>query len=470
VATPTKSPERRGRPRKDDPRVRLKRMMASFKEASTRVLLDWTPGIRRTAVAQADSGVMRLAADLCEAMLADDRIAGCLQTRVRGLMGLPLKFEAAGMKRAVEEAPAKALEADEDFWVAYPEAVLVDLLTWAVLLGVGVAEHVWVERSGRMLPTLRVWHPRWLRFDWPQQQWFLTQADGSEIPITPGDGKWVVCMPFGPHRPWARGAWRSLSLAWLSKYFAVHDWSRYSEVHGNPMPTTIAPEGCDDADWQEFARDLSQLGGRSAIGLPPGYDFKLVEAQANTFATFEHQIAWADTANAIILLGQNLTTEISRGSLAAAAIHQEIRHDIIRSDAETLSTTLREQSLRWWAEINFGDPELAPWPIWDTKPPDDKAKLATTYFALASSLREFRLQSIPVDIEALAQRFDLPLIKDAPMPPVLPVVAPGADAASQGGGSAKLPSPIHGVGPESLKDPLDTGKPKPSDSSSKKGH
>jgi len=46
-----------------------------------------------------------------------------------------------------------------------------------------------------------------------------------------------------------------------------------------------------------------------------------------------------------------------------------VRDDLVRFDAEALATCLNEQVLRWWAEFNFGDARLAPWPNWDTAPP-----------------------------------------------------------------------------------------------------
>jgi phage gp29-like protein len=43
--------------------------------------------------------------------------------------------------------------------------------------------------------------------------------------------------------------------------------------------------------------------------MPPGWSIKLVEATANTAATFERQIALADRGMTIALHGTNLTNE-----------------------------------------------------------------------------------------------------------------------------------------------------------------
>ena len=227
----------------------------AYREPSVRSLLDWTPASRRSAIALADSGNLRLAADLCETMMSDDRVVGCINTRMRGLMGLPRSFE-RGKDGRRSDLIVKALTDDEDFDTMCPESALVQMLAWGVMLGVGLVEHVWQYRGKRLIPVYRVWHPRWLRWESQERQWYLTSEEG-EIEIAPGDGRWVFCMPYGADRPWSHGAWRAASLPWLAKSFSAQDWARYNEVHGAPVPVAISPEGSDDDDWRAFADDLA---------------------------------------------------------------------------------------------------------------------------------------------------------------------------------------------------------------------
>ena len=70
---------------------------------------------------------------------------------------------------------------------------------------------------------------------------------------------------------------------------------------------------------------------------------------------------------AISIAGQNLTTEVSGGSYAAATVHDFIRRDYIEHDEQVLSTTLHNGPLKWWALFNFGTDE-APWLRWNTNP------------------------------------------------------------------------------------------------------
>jgi phage gp29-like protein len=394
------------------------------REPSSRVLIDWTPTQIRTAEALADAGSLRLAAELCEALLADDRVTGVLSTRTRGLLGLPLTFEESGDGRRKKKA-LRALEAEEDWWAAFPEDQLGQLLDWGVLLGVGLGELVWIERGARVLPTLKVWHPRHLRYDWSARVWMLT-TEAGEVRVTPGDGKWILYTPQGINRPWSRGAWRALSRWWLLKHFARQDFARHSEVHGTPLRLGIGAEGSQKGDRDKLAKDLAELGRDTALCVPFGWDVKLVEATARTHEMFVAQTTLADTATAIVLVGQNLTTEVKGGSFAAATVHRVVRADIIRSDGETASTTLHDQALTFWAEFNFGARSLAPWPQWATQPPEDAKATAETRKAQADAIGAARLAG--VDPEPLAEEFGMTLTA-MPSPAAPPAPARGTRAA-----------------------------------------
>lgn len=388
----------------------------AFSEPSARVMSDWTPGLIRSAEIQADGGNLRYAADLCEALFTDDHIQGVLPTRTRGLLGLPLTFEESGDGRRKKRA-VKALQAEEDWWASYPEAELGKLLDWGIMLGVGLGRNDWTPReSGRVVPKLENWHSRWLRFDSQSREWRLTVNQGDEITIAPGDGQWILYTPQGAAKPWNRGAWRALSRWWLLKQYARDDFARHSEVHGTPLRVGMSTEGANSDDRAELAADLGELGRDTSLCLPNGYDLKLVEATAKTYEMFKMQIELANLAMSIALVGQNLTTNVQGGSLAAAKVHQQVRGDLIRSDGETASTTLHDQSLVHWAEFNFGDRNLAPWPQWATDPPEDSLAKAKTREAQGQAISA--LKAAGVKLDSVLQEFGLELAPEAPPPDV----------------------------------------------------
>jgi phage gp29-like protein len=405
-------------------------LKSSTVSPSFKARIDWDPASRRAAIWSADSGNMSLAADLIDAMFADDRVVGCYGTRSRGLFGLPLNFEEGSGRK--KRRAKKEIEASEDFWEMFPESELGKFLRWSVVLGIGVAEVVWTRApgpKGRLIGKCVVKHPRDLRFDWPTRKWFLRVEGGSEVEITPGNGKWIVCTPYGSERPWAEGLWRALSLCWLAKHYDIRDWSNYNERHGLPMLIGESPEGAGEPQWREFGDDLASLGGRTTMATPPGYKVVIAEAKSQNWQTFAEQIRWADTAIAILFLGQNLTTEVSGGSLAAAEVHKQVQGAILRCDAETLSTCLRLQLLTWWTDFNFDDADAAPWPAWDVLPPEDKAKLAATWKSAAEAIKALsEALKEAFDAEEACDRLGLPLVAGVNPNDVLAAARASAEA------------------------------------------
>ena len=387
---------------------------------------EWTPALIRSAEIAADSGYLRAAASLCETLLGDDRIRGCLvEARIKGLLGLPLTFE-PGTGRG-KRAPVRALEADEDWWDSVPSSTQVEIKTWGILLGVCVVHQTWemVERAtggSRLLPTLEVIHPQNIRWDDQNQQWFVTDRMGREIPVTPNDGEWLFYTPYGLQRPWARGLWRSLSRYVLSKLYAISDWGRYGELHGQGLFVGTADKDaiCTEEDRKSLASDLATLGRDKAIALPPGYKVELVEATAKTYETYVAQIEQADKATAIATLGQNLTTDVQSGSRAAATVHDMVKNTILSADGEYDSTFWHDGTLIYWAAWNYGNAQLAPWPEYDTSMPEDVAALVTSWSTAGTAITAWINLGVPVDLEEAASMVRMPLKKGQPITPPIP--------------------------------------------------
>lgn len=394
-------------------------------EPSTRVVATWSPALVRSAVILAQRSDFRQAGLLADAVLADDRVQAALGTRVNGLLGLPLGFDAERDNAAGRKA-AQLLEVD--WWDIAPEATLNEWVSYALLAGACAAELVWDTSGVRSVPRLRVWHPSTLRRDPDTGAWSVTLAGGEELPIVAGDGKWALLTPFGERRAGTRGLLRGLAIPWLAKQYAVGDWSRYSEVHGSGTRVGKAPSGATAAEKQQFRDDLGALASDSAIVLPEGWDVTLLEAKVGSGEVFEKLIDWADKAIAVALLGQNLTTDVEGGSLAAAEVHERVRFDLVDADSEVLATTLHDHVVEWWAEFNLGDRSLAPWPNWDTSPPVDEAALATALSARAQALATLATAAaqtgLPIDWKAVAEQARIPLLEGRDIPEAPPPPAP----------------------------------------------
>lgn len=395
-----------------------------------RPYFDWDPRKLKLAETMAEQGSLYYAASLCEWLLGDDRVAGTLSARTDQLMGLTPTFEQGTGRRSKQAV--KALEAGEDFWEAYPESELTQLVTWGALLGVAPSEQKpWVARpdhGGRMLPSLEFWHPQGLSWDANRRVWTIRDANGGEIEITIGDGTWILHTPYGNERPWAYGLWRSLAPWVLAKQYARADWARHSEKASTLVATS--PLEATKTQRKEIAEQIQKIGMDSIVSLANGMDLKLLELTANTRDIYQAQIEMANEAIAIRVRGANLSTNVGKGAGSKAATEAQVKTGDtakLRFDANAISNTLHDQSLVWWAQFNFGDPRLAPWPAYPVEPEEDKTQRATMVKTLGEGLTAMKKLGFEILEKETKDEFGLTFLGELSEPEPEPVPAPGDD-------------------------------------------
>jgi phage gp29-like protein len=415
-------------------------------QPSVRTYTIWTPTRIRAAEIEADGGSMRRVANLCDWLLGDDRIRGCLDVRAQALFGLDPKFEPSGDKRRSNRA-VRALEADEDWWDSYPEAENTLLVIWGILLGFAPGRNRWEDggpqHGGRVLAKPEFWHPQHTRYDWTTRRWLTkvatptTDFGVNEVEIVAGDGDWILHTPYGPNRPWSMGLWRGLARLALLKSYAQSDWARLGEsASRNVVESTVDSQGNvvdTKENRQELADDIAALGRDGTIVLPPMYTYKLVEASAVTKDIYDQQIKMANEAIAISIRGGNLSTNVTEGSFAAAKAQSQMGDQAkLRFDAQAFTTTIHDQSLIMWAELNFGDPGLAPWPVYPVQQEEDLKSKAEAMAKAAESLIQFQALGFDIDREGFAETFQLsdflkvPKGEDTIAPKPAPLPAPAA--------------------------------------------
>jgi len=395
-------------------------------EPSVRNFWEWTPQHITTAEQAANWGNTQYAAALCEWLLGDDRIGPLMQMRVESLLGLTPTFEPSGDGRRRGRA-TRAMEVEEDFWRGYDDTELAQIMTWGILLGFAPARHSWIadDRTQRVLPCPTFWNPQHMRWDPATRQWMIAVAPGGatssgpERILTPGDGTWILHMPYGQNRPWIYGLWRALSRLALLKAYALADWARHGEKGALLVGTTGIIPGIDyevtREQRQALAQDIYDRGREAVAIMPSGIDLKLVESTADTRAIYGAQMDMANLAIAIAIRGGNLTTEVTTGSFAAAQTQERLGDDAKRRfDGQRLTRTLHDQSLVYWAEYNFGDRRLAPWPVYPVDERDDLKLKADTMTKASAALLAFQQLGMQIEIDKFAEVFELGEFLSAP--------------------------------------------------------
>lgn len=390
-------------------------------QPSVRTSILWTPAHILSLQLQVDGGDMTRLAELCDQMIADDRIGSLLTTLMEEVLGSELTFEKDD--RSIAGSAILSPELDDDWRFGYDDDELTQLGTWTIMAGVGFAKHeTWVDaEDGRTVPRPKWWHLKQFKYEslfgTPQSQrtWKVRDELGQWTPIKAGDGTWIIATRRGEFRPWANGEWRGLAPWWMLKQYAIQDWGVHSEKSSKLVATS------NDTTTAEMRKSLAryvyEASKDAVISLPPGFDLKLIELAADTEAIYKAQVDAANEAFAITLLGQNLSSNVQGGSRAAAEVHERKENRKARYLAEMLAKCLQPQSLKWWVEYNFGEGLPVPYPRWHTEPPEDKNAKAAGLKTLGDALLAIKNAGYRMSVEQIEDDYGVAL-EEAPEPEV----------------------------------------------------
>jgi hypothetical protein len=392
------------------------------------------------------------AAKLADAMLRDDRINGVGARRWGALVGSEIEVKGATEKKRDVKIAELIKGSDEQpgLWhKMFPANEVTELLCWGRMLGACAAEIVWNYDDPTFSTfTIRVWHPQFLRWNHERAVYQLrTMAGIIDLPSTEenprSDGKWIIYTPYGYRAPWRRALMRPLAMLYLCRQWAYRDWSRYSEKHGMPADVLEIPDNAPDDEKGKVMQDIANRGSEAAVFLPgpkdkdsPGYKFTIVEPVGRSWEAFEKLIAKIEVDIAVLIVGQNLTTEVSdKGSRAAAQVHEGVNTRVLMEDAG-LADVLKEQGLSHWAERNYGDVAVTPRPAYVVQEREDELKEAQTLEALGGAIMALQLSGIDCDIDAFANLWGIP---------VQPKDDKNADARAVGGQVQLTPSALAAI-------------------------
>ena len=375
----------------------------------------WSVADVRSAIGELVTGMFNAPAQLADSVVADSRVKACLSSLYGALFGRPVRFKVPDRLKH-SDAAKECLDAWNEKWpLMAPESAMTEMETWSEMLGFSPAQQIW-DTSGKIsFAKIVPFHPRYTYYHWTYRTFVALTMDG-QVPIVPGDGNWILHAPHGVHRGWMRGSVWPVAPWWLARNYALRDYARYSERHGMPIVLCETPAAGDPIEIDQFWSAISNLGQESVVQLPKGvdkqYDYNLryLEASDQAWQSFERLIATCSTEMTLAIMSQNLTTEIKEGSMAAARVHGDIRQTKVESKARGWEHTINQQMARPFADMNFGDADLAPEAVWDVQPPEDKQMMAASAQAMGNAFNQMRLAGVRLkDPRKFAKQFGIEL-------------------------------------------------------------
>ncbi|MCQ9121266.1 DUF935 family protein [Rodentibacter pneumotropicus] len=338
-----------------------------------------TPGKLKSILEDAENGDIQAQHQLfMDIEEQDSSIAANMMTRKRSVLTLDWRIvEPRNATPAEEKLQA---EIDELFY-QYPnlEDLFVDLMD-AVGHGFVALEIQWAQVEGKWVPK---------GFKPCPQSWFNLDKRDNLLLRTPDNPMGEPLRPFGwvVHRHKSRstqlardGLYRTLAWLYMYKHYSVRDFAEFLELYGMPIRIGKYGAGATNAEKRTLLRALAEIGHNAAGIMPESMQIELHNV-ASTGAgagnnPFLQMVDWCEKSIARLILGQILTSGADGKSSTNALgnVHNEVRRDLMISDAKQIAQTITKQIILPYLQINV-DPNIAPHRVpyfeFDTKEYED---------------------------------------------------------------------------------------------------
>ncbi|MBK5072566.1 DUF935 domain-containing protein [Budviciaceae bacterium CWB-B4] len=324
-----------------------------------------TPRALQSILQEAENGNLMRQADLFTDMEERDaHLFAEMQKRKRAL--LTVNTEVVPPPNATPEEKADAAWLSEfitelDAW----EDLIIDMMD-ALGQGFSNQEINWTMYG-------KEWYPK--EFIYRPASWFqLAQHDQNALLLRTDDGQGEVMRPFGwiSHRHKSRsgyiaraGLMRTLSWPYIYRNLGAQSLAELLEIYGVPIRIGKYPSGIGKKEKNELMKAVTELGRYAGGIIPAEMSIELHNATSGSAVPHMALTEWAEKSMSKAILGGTLTTQADgkTSTNALGVIHNEVRNDLLISDAKQIAATIRSDLFYPMIVLNrrsYADPRRTP--------------------------------------------------------------------------------------------------------------
>lgn len=237
------------------------------------------------------------------------------------------------------------------------EDVIVDALD-AIGHGFSCQEIEWELLGGaEWLPKQIIHRP---------QSWFQSDIETrTQIRLQDMSLEGAALLPFGwiahTHRAKSgylarAGLHRVLVWPFLFKAYSAGDMAEFLEIYGLPLRLGKYNSGASDEEKSTLLRAVMNIGHDAAGIIPEGMSIEFQEAAKGSETPFGWMIEWCERSVSKAILGGTLTSQADGKSSTNALgnVHNEVRGELLVSDARQLESTLTRDLVYPLLALNKG--------------------------------------------------------------------------------------------------------------------
>lgn len=382
------------------------RTAALYREFANHPARGLTPQRLHQIFVNAERGDLTQQADLFDDMEERDaHIQAEMAKRKRAMLTLnwrvsPPRNASAAEARLAEEANEWLTDL-QDF-----EDVLIDALS-AIGHGYACLELEWGREGALRLPASATLRPHsWFTVDRETRSTLRlrsgTQTEGE--PLNPFG--WIVHVHKAKSGYLARsGLFRSLAWPYLFRNYSARDLAEFLEIHGLPLRLGKYPSTANADEKKALMNAVLNIGHAAAGIIPEGMMIEFQEAAKGSHDPFAWMIEWCERTVSKAVLGQNVGNDSARkGSLAGAQVDNEMRIDLLKSDARQLASTLTRDLIYPMLAFNRGLADFKRCPVFEfevVEPEDIKV--------FAESLPKLAQGGMQIPVAWAHEKLNIPL-------------------------------------------------------------
>lgn len=290
----------------------------------------------------------------------DLHYASVLGTRKRAVSGLDVIIESA----SDEDNDIELADAVRQLVRAPEFGDMVDDALDGLGKGYSVVEIVWNTKKQPWVPKEYIYRdPRFFKFD---------QDTGRKLMLIDEqnvhEGIALEPYKFIEHKPKLKsgipirgGLARLAAVAYMCKSYSVTDWLAFAETFGMPLRIGKHGPNATEDEIRTLISAVANIGSDAAAVIPENMriDFENSGTSSGGDKLFQNLAEWLDRQVSKGVLGQTMTSD-DGSSQAQANVHNDVRKDILISDAKQLQNTLNRDLIKPFIDLNFGVQESYP--------------------------------------------------------------------------------------------------------------
>lgn len=305
----------------------------------------------------------------------DPHYGSVLGTRKRAVSGLPVSVESF----SDDAADVKLADAVRDL-IRRPEfGDMLDDCLDALGKAYSVVEMNWDTKRTPWAPRDRneLVDGEWREVEgyaWRDPRFFMyDRVQGRQLRLIDEEDTYNG-KPLPPHRfiihrprlksglPIRGGLARLAAVAYMCKAYSITDWMAFAEVFGMPLRVGKYGTGATPEDINTLINAVANIGTDAAAVIPESMRIEFEAAGNSTGGAdlFKNLAEYLDKQISKAVLGQTASADGTPGAFGNQDSQDEVRQDILESDARQLSNTLNKYLVRSFIDLNFGPQENYP--------------------------------------------------------------------------------------------------------------